>query len=172
MVAGVVNHGAAVQVEGFWMRRVADAVGAASEVMFPGSEAGAPDWQETSMVARTVEYLGELPPESRRLVMLMFVAVEFGAPFLGVGPGRFSRVRADRRLRGMTRWKHSRLWLLRVLAEALKAQLCMMYLSHPAVQRFLGAWKSCARPGDVLDLPVREDALSGTTADGMREGAA
>ena len=55
----------------------------------------------------------------------------------------------------------------RLLADAVKAQLCMMYLSHPAVQAHIGAFKTCAHPNDPLNLPVREGVLSGDTHNGL-----
>ncbi len=138
--------------------------------MFPPNPHGAPDWRDAQVEERTVEYLFELPRPMRRLVMLMFVAIELGAPALFAGLGRFSRLRPERRLAALQRWKTSRLPLFRLLAEALKAQLSMMYLSHVDVQRHIRAWKSCDRPGDVLALPVRTDVFDATTPNGLREG--
>jgi hypothetical protein len=151
------------------MQRVADGVRGASEVMFPENDFGAPDWKMTDMVGRTVSYLYELPPPTRRLVMLMFVAIELGAPFLLIGFGRFSRIAPERRLKVLQRWRKSSNPLYRLLVDALKAQLCMMYLSHRAVQFHIKAWKSCDRPGDPLGLPTRENPFSATTANGLRE---
>jgi hypothetical protein len=137
----------------FVERSVAASIGAASEVMFPANDHGAPDWKQTDMVERT-----------------MFLAIEFLCPFLLVGPGRFSRQPAARRLRGLLRWRSSRFILYFLLCDALKAQLCMMYMSHPAVQRYMQAWKSCERENDPLGLPVRENVFSATTANGLVEG--
>jgi hypothetical protein len=154
----------------FVERSVAASIGAASEVMFPANDHGAPDWKQTDMVERTMDYLTELPPHMRHLVMFMFLAIEFLCPFLLVGPGRFSRQPAARRLRGLLRWRSSRFILYFLLCDALKAQLCMMYMSHPAVQRYMQAWKSCERENDPLGLPVRENVFSATTANGLVEG--
>jgi len=154
----------------FWTRRVADGIGGVSEVMFPGGDDGAPDWRETQMVERTMEYLGMLPTRMRRLVMLMYVAIELCAPLLFVGLGRFSRISFDRRDRAMQRWRRSPLPHHRLLADALKAQLCMMYLSHPAVQAHIGAFKTYAAPNDPLNLPVRHGVLSGDTPNGLAPG--
>jgi hypothetical protein len=154
---------------GFLMRRVADAVEAASEVMFPVNDFGAPDWKTTQMVERTLDYLSELPPQTRQLLMFMFLAIEFASPFLLVGPGRFSRQSFGRRERAMERWRTSWFAPYRMIADALKAQLCMMFLSHRAVQMHMRVWNSCDRPGDVMQLPYRPNAFSETTANGLRE---
>ncbi len=151
----------------FWMNRVADGIAGASEAMFPVNDLGAPDWRQTQMVERTLDYLSEVPPRMRRLVYLMYVAIELLAPLLFVGFGRFSRIGIERRARALQRWRHSALPHHRMLSDALKAQLCMMYLSHPAVQAHIGAFKSCARVADPLGLPVRTDVFSADTPDGL-----
>ena len=157
------------QTDGFWMRRTADGIRGVSQAMFPTNDLGAPDWQQAAVVERTVEYLGMLPPHMRRLLMLLFVAVELAAPLLFVSPGRFSRASLARRERVLAAWKRSRLPFLKLLYDALKAQLCMMYLSHPAVQRHMQVWKTCGRENDPLALPVRADVFDGTTRNGLRE---
>lgn len=151
----------------FWTRRVADGIAGVSEVMFPGDDDGAPSWRDTQMVERTMTYIASLPTRMRRLVMLMYVVIELLAPLLFVGLGRFSRISAHRRDRAMQRWRRSWVPHHRLLADAVKAQLCMMYLSHPAVQAHIGAFKTCAHPNDPLNLPVREGVLSGDTHNGL-----
>lgn len=138
--------------------------------MFPGDDDGAPDWRQTQMVERTMSYIASLPTRMRRLVMLMYVAIELLAPVLFVGFGRFSRISAARRDRAMQRWRRSPLPHHRLLADALKAQLCMMYLSHPAVQAYIGAFKPCPHPNDPLNLPVREGMFSADTPNGLAPG--
>lgn len=157
---------------GFWMRRTADGIGATSEVMFPTNPHGAPDWQQTQMVERTVDYLGELPPPMRRLLMFMFVVIELGAPLLLAGPRRFSKLSRERRLKVLLSWRGSWFFPHKMLADALKAQLCMMYLSHPAVQKHIEAWKACSRENDPLGLPIRENVFDETAHNGLREGVA
>jgi hypothetical protein len=161
---------ALVPATGFWMRRVEACIRACTEVMFPVNDEGAPDWKSTDIVARTIDYLYELPPPTRRLVMTMFVAIEFGATGLLAGIGLFSWQSLGLRTRAIHRWRGH--WFLpyAMLADALKAQLCMMYLSHPAVQHYIGAWKTCERPNDPLGLPVRTGVYSATTHSGLVEG--
>lgn len=155
---------------GFWMHRVQACIGACAEVMFPENDQGAPDWRTTDIVARTVGYLYELPPHTRRLVMAMFVAIEFGATFLLAGIGLFSWQSLALRKRAMHRWRGHWFPGYALLADALKAQMCMMYLSHPSVQHYIGAWKTCERPNDPLGLPVRTGVYSATTHSGLVEG--
>jgi hypothetical protein len=153
------------------MRRTAEGIRGTSEVMFPTNDVGAPDWQATQMVERTVDYLYLLPPRMRALVMLMFIAIEFGSPFMLSGFGRFSKLSRARRLKVLEGWRKAKIPLFKLLADALKAQLCMMYLSHRDVQHHIGAFKACDRPGDALGLPTRHDVFSATTTNGLREGA-
>ena len=49
---------------------------AAAEALFPKNNLGAPDWESAEVVPRLEGYLGELPPRSRRLILLLFTAVE------------------------------------------------------------------------------------------------
>lgn len=157
--------------DSFWMRRTADGIRGTSEVMFPVNDIGAPDWRSTQMVERTVDYIYALPPQMRALLMVMFVAIELGSPFMLSGFGRFSTLSPTRRLKVLQGWRRSWIPLFKLLADALKAQLCMMYLSHKDVQRHIGAWKTCDRPGDVLGLPTKQNVFSAETANGLREGA-
>jgi hypothetical protein len=145
--------------DGFWMRRANDGITAAAQVMFPENDAGAPDWRTTDIVARTRGWLAELPPESRRLVTLLFIATELLAPVLVPSLGRFSRTPPARRLRAMRRWRDSWFVPVRFFGTALEATLKMMYLSHPAALRYVGVYKTVAHPDDALQLDVRPDAL-------------
>lgn len=149
------------------MRR---SVGATAEVYFPVNQVGAPDWQSTEMVPRTMAYLEELPPQTRSLLHLLFLVVEFLAPFLLAGLGRFSSRSLAFRERAIARWDSSGFFLFALLAEGLKAQLTMMYMSHPSAQHYLGAWKTCDNPNDAMHLPVRTDVYSATTPNGLKEG--
>ncbi len=151
------------------MRRVRDGIGATSEVMFPGDSKGAPDWRETEMVERTLDYLTELSPRMRRLIMFLFIFFEFGSPLLLAGIRRFSKLSPDRRLRALMRWRKSRFYPLKILIDALKAQLSMMYMSHQLVQDYMRVFKTCDRPNDTLKLEIRRNVFSATTANGMKE---
>ena len=70
---------------------------AAAEAMFPANAYGAPDWREAEVVKRTLEYLDELPPMPRRLIIALFTAVELSAPVLIGCRTRFSRLSVERR---------------------------------------------------------------------------
>jgi len=157
--------------QGFWMRRVVDGIGATSEVMFPGNDSGAPDWRETEMVARTVDYFDELSPRMRSLLMLLFVFFELGSPLLLAGIRRFSKLSPERRLRTLLRWRRSKFYPFKILIDALKAQLCMMYMSHQSVQDYMRVFKTCDRPTDTLRFEIRRDVFSADTPNGLREAA-
>lgn len=158
------------RLHNFLMRRVADSAGAVSEAMFPSNDFGAPDWKDAEMVPRTVTYLEVLPPRSRNLLMLLYVAVEFSAPLLLVWPGRFSKAPLSRRKNVLAKWRTHWFYPLKMLADGLKAQLCMTYLSHPTLQDYIRAWKSCDRPLDAYSFPIEPDPFDPDSADGFKVG--
>lgn len=140
---------------GFWERRLRDGIAGVAGGLFPNNDLGAPDWEETELVARTRSYMDELPPVQRRMLWTLFVAVELLAPLLVFGFRRFSRHTPERRARVVTRWRRSRFYLLRLLGDAFKACMTMMYMSHPAVIRHLGQFTHCENPDDPLEVPVQ-----------------
>ena len=94
------------------------------------------------------------------MLYLLFTAVEFGAPILAGAWSWFSGLPVAKRTATMHRWRESRVFLIRIIGDGLKITLTMMYLSHPKVARYIGTYKSCARPGDHFDVPIRSDARS------------
>jgi hypothetical protein len=141
----------------FWDRHARTAITAACEALFPENDIGAPDWKETEMVRRMLVYLGELPAAQRRLLTTLFVVVELGCVCLRLT--RFSRLSPVARADLVRRWRRSRWVLLKLIGDALKATTTIIYMSHPKAMRFIGGYKTCERPGDPLELPVRPDAL-------------
>ncbi len=123
---------------------------AIAEAMFPENDLGAPDWKGTETVPRTLRYIGELPPAQGRLLLLLFVFVELAAPFLLFRPHRFSRLSVEQRTLAIRRWRASRRLVLRLLGDAIKATMTMMYMSHSSVSAYIGEHKGCARPHDPL----------------------
>jgi len=142
--------------DGFWRRRTLDGVAAVAEAMFPPNDLGAPDWKAAEVVPRTLLYAEALPPQQGRLVLALFLLVELAAPLLVPDLRRFSRLSRERRTAALRRWRSSRWAPLRLVGDALKAALSMVYLSHPLVSAFLGEYKTCARPAD--GAAMRHDA--------------
>lgn len=136
-----------------------DGIRAVSEAAFPPNEIGAPDYQSTSMVDRTLEYIDELPPEQRRLLLALFIFVELAAVVLIFGFRRFSKIRRERRTEVIRRWRRSRLLPFRLLGDALKASTTMIYMSHPTVIEYIGEYRSCDNPTDPLQIERRPGAL-------------
>lgn len=139
--------------------RLRSTLAALAEAMFPESESGAPDWRQTDMVRRTLRYLGALPPSSRRLLFLLFWAVEWCTPFLVPALRPFSRLSLDRRTRVLRRWRASRWPWERTIGDALKATLTMVYMSHPKTIAFIGMHSACGRPQDELVVSYRPGIL-------------
>ena len=142
------------------MNRALPSIAALSEATFPENDIGAPDWKSTRMVERTVEYLCELPPPQRRLLLLLFLFVEFAALFLVFGFRRFSKLSVSRRTAALRGWRRSTFTPFRMLGDAVKATTTMMYMSHPAVIAHIGEYRVCDWPSDAVQIGVREGALS------------
>lgn len=121
----------------FLMRTTIAGVAASAEALFPSGH-GAPDWRDAEVVPRTLRYLEELPPQPRRLLMLLFVAIELLAPVLIGCASRFSRLPVDRRMEGIRRLRASPHRYRRTVGDGLKATLTMIYASHPRVLASLG----------------------------------
>lgn len=117
---------------------------ATAEGLFPENSIGAPDWKSTELPKRALSYLNELPPPQRRLLWVLFFAIELLAVVLLPGFSRFSRHSPLRRAQAVRRWRRSSLFLLRVLGDALKASTTMMYMSHPLVLAHIEETKTCA----------------------------
>lgn len=120
------------------MARATDGLSSIAEAMFPANDVGAPDYVETDVVKRTLAYLDELPPKQARLILLLFIVVELAAPILCLSFRRFSRMQVERRTESIRKWRASKVLLLRLLGDAVKAQMTMMYMSHPRVTAFIG----------------------------------
>lgn len=152
------------------MRRVADNVGAVSEAMFPKNDFGAPDWEDAEMVPRTLAYLDVLPPRGSNLLVLLYVVVEFTSPLFFVWPGRFSKAPLSRRKHVLEKWRTHWFSPLKLLFDGLKATLFMTYLSHPKLQEYMRAWKSCDRPLDPYTFPIEPNPFDPTSDDGFKAG--
>lgn len=149
----------------FTWRRVKDGLQAVAEVSFPKNDLGAPDYQESQVVERSLNYLRELPRRPRALLMLLFIFVELFAPLLLLfRPRRFSRLSGEVRTRALHRWSDSGFTLLNLLGDALKAVMTMMYLSHPDVMRYIREYRTCPQPADPLDVDVQPDSLARISA--------
>jgi hypothetical protein len=136
-------------------RRFVDGLHASCEALYPPSHNGAPDAKGTDLGPRTEAYVRRLPPTIRVQVMLLFAAIEVFAPVLAPFGGWFSRRTPERRLRAVLRWRASNVYPLRLLGNAVHAQLQMLYLSHPTVTAFLGEHKPVAYPDDRFPVEIR-----------------
>jgi hypothetical protein len=120
------------------MARATDGLSSIAEAMFPRNDVGAPDFVETDVVERTLTYLQELPPKQAKLILLLFIFVELAAPILCLSFRRFSRMDVEKRTESIRSWRTSKVLLLRLLGDAVKAQMTMMYMSHPKVTAYIG----------------------------------
>lgn len=116
----------------FW-NAFREGVHALSEALFPEGQANVPGYEQTDLVARTEAYVNTLPPSQGPLVALLFVAVDWLTPILVPFGPRMSRRAPEERLSIVERWRNSSWWLFRVLGNAVKASLSMVYFAHPKV---------------------------------------
>jgi hypothetical protein len=144
---------------GFFANRALDGIRAAAESMFPENDLGVPDWRATRLVDRTLEYIGELPPAQRRLIMALFVVLELIGGWLLFRPRRFSKLTVALREEAVRGWRASKVHLLRMLGDSLKAVLTMVYASHPSVMAYLGEYRSCENRLDDVAMRVDRNAL-------------
>lgn len=134
------------------VRVAARGFAAAAEALYPENVLGAPDWRDTEMATRGARWIDALPPNPQRLIVLLFAALELGAPALAPGLRPLSRLPPARREAMIRRWRASPIAPLKFLGDAVKSATSMIYLSHPAALRHVGLHKTCAHPG--ADLPV------------------
>jgi hypothetical protein len=147
---------------GFFGRRLDDGIRGVAEAFFPHNALGAPDFEQAEVLARTRAYLGELPPTQGRMLSALFLAVELAAPLLVPSFRRFSRLAPERRARAVRRWRASRLYLIRLLGDALKATMTMMYMSHPAVIAYTGQFTRCENADDPCRVELRIEPATAT----------
>ncbi|MFT6629536.1 MAG: hypothetical protein ACJA1R_002813 [Flavobacteriales bacterium] len=133
------------------------ALAASAEAIYPKNELGAPDFETTELVARMHEYVQGLPPTQRRLLKIMFIGVELLS--LVLAPcRRFSKRPLTARSRAIERWRNGSILPLRLLGDALKSSLQMLYLAHPSVIQLTGEYKVWTHPDHTYPMPVRGSA--------------
>lgn len=145
--------------DGYWLRTAMTSIHAVSEAMFPTNDLGAPDFEATDLVHRTREYIDELPPEKRQLLLVLFIFLELATPILSLRFRKFSSFTPERRVKLVQDWRKHWFQPFQWLGDALKATMTMMYFSHPSVVKHLQAFKTCERPTDPLQFPVDKQAL-------------
>ncbi len=125
-----------------------------AEVLYPVNDFGAPDWQSTEVVSRTLRYVEDLPPHRSQLLGALFVAADVLLPVvLGQRPG-LARVPVAVRREAFARWFKEPYSPMGQLATALKATLAMTYFGHPSVMRHIGMVTHCDRPNDPYRVDV------------------
>lgn len=132
-----------------------DGLHATVEGLYPPDPGGAPDAVVTNLEVRTRAYIQSQPPTHRFLLPLLFFGVELLPLILSPWAGRMSRRTPQARRELVTAWRASPVFALRGLGDALRATLQMVYLSHPAVLRHIGEYKTVAYD-DGFDMPIHD----------------
>ena len=138
----------------WWSRLARPGLRAAAEAMFPPNDLDLPDWRGARLVERTVAYWAELPAHQRRLLVLLYTAIHVLPPLLLCAPLPFGWLSPERRAAVVRRWRGSRIYPVRLLGDAIKATLTMIYMTHPQVLAAMGVTTACAHPNDPLTLGV------------------
>ncbi len=141
-------------------KTVVNCITASAKTLFPANDFGAPDWRQTAITERALEYLEELPETQQYLLRLLFVFVELVMPLLFCRFSRFSTMGPKERQALMERWATSSLYPFRLVGDAQRAVLSMLYLSHPLVLTHIGHHKNCNNPDDPLKVTVLPGVLS------------
>ena len=127
----------------------------AAEVLFPVNDFGAPDYHKTQVVKRFIDYLQILPRQQRFLLILLFMTLQYLFPLLVPALKPFSLISTKRREKAMRRWHSSKIFALRMLADAIKASLSMIYMSHKEVILYTEEFKPTRNNSDEFEVPVR-----------------
>ncbi len=142
------------------INRIADkGLASLAEACFPECDSEAPDFKQTEMVARTHEYLALLPKEQQRLLTALFVLVELGSPVLTKTGRRFSKLPVAQRTAAINAWRASTFSGHRMVGDAVKGLMTMMYMSHPDVMQHVGEFRVCEHPDDGTGIRTRADEL-------------
>jgi hypothetical protein len=114
------------------------AIKAAAESLFPKNDLGAPDFESTDLPARVEGYIKKLPPPQQKLIWLLFIFYELAAPLFALKLSRYSKLSVESRLELVQRFRRSNVYPIRMMGDALKGVMTMIYMSHPSVDRYLG----------------------------------
>src|ERR1041385_861142 len=106
---------------GFFERVAVDGLRGAVEALYPINDYGVPDFRTTEMVDRTRAYWSDLPRRQRRQLMALYALLELVTTVLVFGFRRFSRLPVATREELVRGFRASRLLLLRLLGDAIKA---------------------------------------------------
>jgi hypothetical protein len=128
---------------------------ACAQAVFPEGHGDNPDWRATALADRFDPWLDALPPETRGLMEAVFTTIELGGGLLGASPGPFSRLPVARRAALISGWRASHFMPLRFLGDAIKSSTGMLYMSHPAALRRVGARSACDHPENAAAGVVR-----------------
>ena len=129
----------------------------AAEALFPPNGHGIPDWRGARLVERTLSYWAELPAHQRRLMVVLYSVIHVLPLVLLSAPLPFGWLPPERRATLVRGWRRSRLYPVRLLGDAIKATLTMVYMTDPEVLRAMGVSSACAHPDDPLALPRHPD---------------
>ena len=136
--------------------KIAKIIRGLGEVMFPRNDRGIPDYQITELENRTLAYLKLLSPFTRLSLVLLYFGAEYVFPLLSWRPGRMSHMSPSKRLKILSKLKTANSYYIRSLTDGLKANLTMIYMSHPSVSNYIGEYKTCINPEDSFQINIKK----------------
>ena len=114
------------------------------------------DMPGLDLAERIDAVLAQVRPQMGRDFKILLLVFEYGAPFLGGGIKRFTRMSQDAQDRYLTNWEHSRLGFKRMGFQVLRRAALAAFYGSPE------SWARIGYPGPWLTRGYPHD-FKGTT---------
>jgi hypothetical protein len=113
-------------------------IAACADALFPPGGPIPISGTDAGIVRYVDRYLGRVPASQRRLMRLLFQAVEHSPALFGPTRARFTRLDAAERVVVLEAMSRSRIYFRRVMFLSLRLMLTMGYLANHEVARRIG----------------------------------
>jgi hypothetical protein len=127
-----------------------------AEIIYPKNNFGAPDWETVEITNRCADYLMQLPFKQRKRIYLVFLVFEYVFPLLFLKYKRFTKLSATNRQKIFNSLHNSKLYIFRLLFDAVKGILSMIYFSSPEVLLYIRYYKKCFNPDDSFEVRIKD----------------
>lgn len=137
-------------------------IAACADALFPPGGPIPLSGTDAGVVRYIDRYLGRVPASQRRLMRLLFQAVEHSPALFGPTRARFTRLTATDRVAVLEAMSRSRIYFRRVMFLSLRLMLTMGYLAHPEVARRIGVvFERAPFEGAAASTGEKEEARAG-----------
>ncbi|RME93132.1 MAG: hypothetical protein D6767_01675 [Candidatus Hydrogenedentota bacterium] len=132
------------------LRKPLESIGRA---FFPENDFGAPSWKDVDLVKRTLDMNKMLPPKTGRQLDLLYLAAYWIFPIFVFRIPPLSLYSTKTQTKIFQKMAASRNYFIRSLADAVKASITMVYMSHEKVVKYIGEKDHCPLPNDPFKIP-------------------